>query len=319
MSVSELTTLHTLNFPADPAGVELIGSAYAFAEKAHADQKRASGEKYFIHLTETARQLALWKLDAQTIAAGLLHDTIEDCGVSPDEISKLFGPEILFLIEGVTKLSKLRYRGQERSLESLRKMMLAVSKDLRIIFIKLADRLHNMRTLGHLPAAKRKGVSLETAEVYAPLAVRLGMQSLAGELEDLAFPYLHPDAYKWMQKNLKETYTERNEYLTRAIPVLEKAFAEHHISAIRIDHRAKRMASLYKKLLRDDMDIDRVYDLVAVRIIVDKVEECYLVLGILHQLWKPLPGRIKDYIALPKPNGYQSLHTTVFCVDNRPH
>ncbi len=318
MGVSELTTLYALNFPVDPTGIDLIQSAYAFAEKAHAGQKRASGEEYFLHVFQTAKQLALWKLDAATIAAGLLHDTIEDCGVEPQHISDLFGPEILFLVEGVTKLSNLRYKGQERSVESLRKMMLAISKDLRIIFIKLADRLHNMRTIEHKSPAKQKSVSLETVEVYAPLAVRLGMQSLAGELEDLAFPYMHPEAYDWMKKNLKETYEERSMYLSRVVPVLEQKFAEHHIAPTHIDNRAKRIASLYKKLLRYDMDVERVYDLVAVRIIVEKIEECYLVLGLLHQLWKPLPGRIKDYIALPKPNGYQSLHTTVFCIDNRP-
>lgn len=318
MSIGELTTIYSTNFPLNPDDLNLIGRAYEFSRSAHMGQKRKNGDEYFSHIFETAKQLVLWKLDAQTIAAGLLHDTIEDCDVRPEKISDLFGPEILFLVEGVTKLSKLRYHGRERSLESLRKMILALSGDLRVIFIKLADRLHNMKTLSYLPASKQKSIALETVEVYAPLAVRLGMQSLAGELEDLAFPYLHPDIYAWITKNLKETYEERNQYLQRVKPILEREFEKAGLHFLRIDYRAKRISSLYKKLIRYDMNIERIYDLVALRVILEKTEECYLALGIIHQLWRPFPGRIKDYIALPKPNGYQSLHTTVFCIDNRP-
>ncbi len=318
MELSEITTIYATNFPGESSGLSLIGSAYEFAKTAHKDQKRASGETYFVHVFETARQLAYWKLDGATVAAGFLHDTIEDCDIPPKAISDAFGPEVLFLVEGVTKLSKLRYKGQARSVESLRKMMLALSRDLRVIFIKLADRLHNMKTLEYLPLQKQKTIAAETAEIFAPLATRLGMQSLAGELEDLSFPYLHPEALQWIRDNLKETYEERNQYLQRIQPLIEQELERAGVHPIRIDSRAKRISSLYKKLLRYDMNIEHIYDLVAMRIIVEKNEECYLALGAIHNLWKPLPGRIKDYIALPKPNGYQSLHTTVFCEDNRP-
>ncbi len=301
-----------------PQDHERIQRAYAFAQNVHHEQKRASGEPYFVHVAQTALQLARWKLDIGSIIAGLLHDTIEDCNTPPQEIQKEFGEEILFLIEGVTKLGTLQYQGKERSAESLRKMMLAVTHDLRVIFIKLADRLHNMRTLSHVSPAKQRRIALETAEIYAPIASRLGMQSLSGELEDLAFPYTHPDQYTWIQNNLRESYEKRTQYVLRVQKIIEEKLQQAHIHPLAIDSRAKRISSLYKKLLRNDMDIERIYDLVALRIIVRTVEECYLVLGIIHNIWKPLPGKVKDYIALPKLNGYQSLHTTVFCVDDKP-
>ena len=318
VSLKTLCDTYTAHHIQSLADCELIREAYLFAQRAHHGQKRASGEEYFIHVVQTALQLAQWKLDATSIVAGLLHDTIEDCAITPQTIQEKFGEEVLFLIEGVTKLGKLQYKGKERGAESLRKMMLAVTHDLRVIFIKLSDRLHNMKTLSHLPTAKQRRIALETAEIYAPIASRLGMQNVSGELEDLAFPYTHPDQYIWIKKNLKESYEKRNQYLLHVRALIEQRLTETNIHPIAIDSRAKRISSLYKKLVANDMDIERIYDLVALRIIVHTIEECYLVLGVIHALWKPLPGKIKDYIALPKINGYQSLHTTVFCIDNKP-
>ncbi len=302
-----------------PEEKNLIERAFSFSQKAHQGQKRKSGEPYFNHPFQTALKLAEWRLDAQAIAAGLLHDVAEDTQRSLEEIKKEFGEEISFLVDGVTKLGRLKYRSKdETQAENLRKMMLALSKDLRVILIKLADRLHNMKTLSALPQAKQKRISLETSEIYAPLAYRLGMANLAGELEDLAFPFLHPQEHKWLVENVKERYEEREKYLEKVKAILEKSFRENNLKPLKIDFRAKRYASLYKKFLRYDMNLEQIYDLVAFRIIVKSVEECYAVLGIVHQLWPPLPGKIKDYIALPKPNGYRSIHTTVFCLDNRP-
>ena len=303
----------------------LIKKAYEFAELAHKGQKRSSGEPYFIHPYQAAIILAEWGLDTSTIAAGLLHDVIEDTKTSLEQITKTFGAEIAFLIDGVTKLGKLKYRGERNEAEktkhraeSVRKMILATSEDLRVVFIKLADRLHNMQTLAALPVQKQKRISLETTEIYASLAYRLGMQSLAGELEDLAFPYLYPKEYKWLKENISSKYENLENYLESVKPVIEENLLKNNISPIKIDYRAKRISSLYKKLMRLDMNLDQVYDLVAMRIIVNTIEECYMALGIVHQLWPPLPGKIKDYIALPKPNGYRSLHTTVFCLDKKP-
>ena len=223
------------------------------------------------------------------------------------------------MVDGVTKLGRLKYRNKdEAQAENLRKMILALSRDLRVVLIKLADRLHNMKTLSAIPPQKQKRIALETSEIYAPLAYRLGMANLAGELEDLAFLYLRPQEFKWLEENVKEKYEEREKYLEKVKEIIEKALKENKIEPVKIDIRAKRYASLYKKLLRFDMNLEQIYDLAALRIILKTVEECYATLGIIHQLWPPLPGKIKDYIALPKPNGYRSLHTTVFCLDNKP-
>jgi len=318
MNVSLLTKEYRKYFPDDTNGIAEIERAYAFAKTAHKTQKRASGDDYFLHVYEVARQLARWRLDWESIVAGLLHDVIEDCGVSPKELGETFGENVAFLVGGVTKLGGLRYRGEKDSIESLRKMMLAISKDLRIIFIKLADRLHNMKTLEHLPPKKQRRIALETIEIYAPLADRLGMQNVYGELNDLAFPFLHPTEFEWLQQNVREPFHERERYLKKIEPVVKSHLTQVGIKNFSIDYRAKRMYSLYKKLLRLDMNLDQVYDLVAIRILVSTIDECYSALGTIHQLWPPMPGRIKDYIAMQKPNGYQSLHTTVFCVDNKP-
>jgi GTP diphosphokinase / guanosine-3',5'-bis(diphosphate) 3'-diphosphatase len=289
----------------------LVARAYQFAEKAHKPQKRKSGEPYFTHVAATAETLSQWGLDETSIAAGLLHDVVEDTPVTLEEIRKEFGDDMAFLVDGVTKLGRIKYRGTEARAENLRKMFLALSEDLRVIFVKLADRLHNMVTLGALPPQKQRRIALETDEIYAPIAYRLGMQNLSGELHDLAFPYLHPQETRWLQAHMKEEYGIRHAYLAHMKPVLEKALLAQGLHPLSIDFRAKRMSSLYHKLLKNNMDLQKIYDLIALRIIVEDVGECYAALGLIHQMWPPLPGRIKDYIALPKPNGYRSLHTTV--------
>lgn len=313
----------------DPGG--LVARAYAFAEQAHKGQIRKSGEPYFNHPLATAEILHEWHLDEATVAAGLLHDTVEDTGVPLETIRKEFGDEVAFLVDGVTKLGHIKYRGpnggstedaaeeeaaSKRSetankAESMRKMVLALSEDLRVVFIKLGDRLHNMRTLGALPPAKQRRIALETDEIYAPLAYRLGMHNLSGELQDLAFPYLYPKEYRWLLSVSKEHFEQRLKYLEEIKPQVEKLLAGHGIKPLDIEIRAKRYSSLYKKLLRRDMDLGRIYDLVAMRVIVDTLPECYAALGVIHEAYPPLPRRIKDYIAMPKPNAYRSLHTTV--------
>jgi GTP diphosphokinase / guanosine-3',5'-bis(diphosphate) 3'-diphosphatase len=295
----------------------LLARAYRFAEQAHAGQKRKSGEPYINHPLAAAQTLLEWQLDETSVAAGLLHDVAEDTDRTLEDIRREFGDEIAFLVDGVTKLGRIKYRGVEARVENLRKMLLALSEDLRVVFIKLADRLHNMKTLGALPPQKQKRIALETDEIYAPIAYRLGMQNLAGELHDLAFPYIHPQEDRWLNTTVKEKYTERQKYLEKIQPVLQEALAAQGLVPLATDFRAKRRSSLYQKLLRHNMDLEKIYDLVAMRIIVDNVAECYNMLGVIHQLWPPLPGRIKDYIALPKPNGYRSLHTTVIGPDGK--
>ena len=314
--------------------IDLINRSFSFSQKIHQHQKRKTNEPYFKHPFETALKVSEWKLDANTSSAALLHDAVEDTNTSLEEIKNKFGEEVMFLVDGVTKISKIKYHQQNsednpkkqknernRNLEqaeNIRKMILALSQDIRVILIKLSDRLHNMKTLAALPPQKQKRIALETSEIYSPLAYRLGMANLAGELEELAFPYLHPKEYKWLVDNIKEKYGEREKYLGKAKIIVEKILSENNIQPIKIDFRAKRYSSLYKKLFRFDMNLEQIYDLIACRIIVKTIQECYATLGIIHQLWPPLPGKIKDYIAMPKPNGYRSIHTTVFCIDNKP-
>jgi GTP pyrophosphokinase len=300
---------------ADPHG--LIARAYAFAEKAHYGQKRKSGEPYFSHPAAVAEVLVDWQLDQSTVAAGLLHDTVEDTPVTLENLKHEFGDEIAFLVDGVTKLGRVKYRGAENKAENMRKLILSLSQDLRVVFVKLADRLHNMRTLAALPPAKQKRIALETDEIYAPLAYRLGMQNVSGELQDLAFPYLHPKEYEWLKQTSKAQYEKRLAYLERLKPEVESLLAKHDIRPLAIDFRAKRYSSLYKKLLRYNVDLEKIYDLVAMRVIVETIPECYAALGVIHESWPPVPGRIKDYVALPKPNGYRSLHTTVIGPDEQ--
>ena len=299
---------------------ELISRALDFAKEAHKDQKRFSGEPYIIHPFETAKILAHLGLDSSTIAAGLLHDVCEDNdGIDIRTIKKNFGEEIAFLVEGVTKLGELKYKGIEREVENLRRMFLAMAEDIRVVLIKLADRLHNMRTLNYVPSEKQKRIAMETLEIYAPLANRLGMGEVKGELEDLAFPYIYPEEYLKTKKLLGEGYKKKEEDLKIVREDLESELAKHNITKFRIDSRVKHIYSLFKKLQRESInwDINKVYDLIALRVIVKDIEECYKILGIIHGMWRPLPQKIKDYIAVPKPNGYQSLHTTVFASGGR--
>lgn len=289
----------------------LIGRAYAFAERAHKGQQRKNGEPYFNHVLATAETLQQWRMDEQTIAAGLLHDVVEDTAVTEEELKKEFGDEMAFLVDGVTKLSRIKYRGTEAKAENLRKMILAISQDLRVIFIKLADRLHNMKTLSALPPVKQKRIALETSEIYAAIAYRLGMWELSGELQDIAFIYLQPEEFKWLKEHVADEFETRRKYLEKIKPELEATLKRANIKPVSIDFRAKRYYSLYKKLHQHEMDINRVYDLVALRLVFETVPECYAALGVINNLWPPLPGRIKDYIAMPKPNNYRSLHTTV--------
>ncbi len=291
---------------------ELITRAYGFAEKAHDGQKRLSGDPYFVHVFETAKVLADLGMDAQTIAAGLLHDVLEDTPTPEEEIKKEFDDDILFLIKGMTKLGTLKYRGHERHVESLRKFFVAMANDLRVVIIKFADRLHNLKTLQFLREDKQRRIAIESIEVYAPLANRLGMGKLKGELEDAAFPYAYPKEYAQVEEIIKDKKESYHANLTEVRITLEKELKKNKIKFVEIDYRIKHKYSLYKKLLKYDMDIEKIYDIVALRVVVDTVEECYRVLGLVHSIWNPLPGRIKDYIAVPKPNGYRSIHTTIF-------
>lgn len=290
----------------------LVKRAYDYAAKAHVKQKRKSGEPYLIHPFATATRLIDLHLDTPTIAAAMLHDVCEDTEFTNEDIKKNFGEEIAFLVEGVTKLNKIKYKGTERSAESLRKMFLAIGEDVRIVLLKLVDRLHNMETLQYVAPEKRRRIALETLEIYAPLAYRLGIGELKGQLEDLAFPYVYPKEYEWLTSAVKDHFTERKKYIEELKPVIKEELKKEKIEVLDIHARAKHYYSLYKKLLKYDMDINRVFDLVALRIIVQSVEDCYATLGVIHKLWRPMPGLVKDYIALSKPNGYRSLHTTVF-------
>ncbi|MFA5764046.1 MAG: HD domain-containing protein [Candidatus Paceibacterota bacterium] len=294
---------------------ELIKKAYDFSMKAHEGQVRRSGAPYFKHVFETAKILAELKMDPATIAAGLLHDSVEDGVSSEESIKKEFGDEILFLVNGVTKLSKVKYRGAERYVESLRKFFVAVSQDIRVLIIKIADRLNNMRTLEHLDEDKQKKVALETLEIYAPLADRLSIRIIARELEDLSFKYLFPKEYTETLKLLKTKKEETLPHLEKFMRSVKKALAEQKITDFKTDYRQKGIYSFYKKLKNNNDDVEKIYDILAARICLETVSDCYRVLGIIHSTWRPLPGQIKDYIASPKPNGYRSLHTTVFAGD----
>ncbi len=293
----------------------LITKAYNFALEAHKGQKRFSGEPYFTHCFCVAMNLAEFRMETKVIAAGLLHDTLEDTPITSKEFEAQFGKEILFLVEGVTKLGKLKYHGEQRHVESLRKLFIATTRDIRVLIIKLADRLHNVSTLEFVPPEKRKRIALETLEIYAPLAYRLGMGVIRHQLEELSFPYAYPEEYKKVTELLKEREDELEKRLEKFYRNLKKEIAQAGYKAFRTSNRMKGKYSLYKKLLEKKMDMAKIYDVMAIRVIVPTVADCYGVLGVVHANWRPLPGRIKDYIAFPKPNGYQSLHTTVFTGD----
>ncbi len=295
--------------------IALVEKAYHFAKKAHEGQERKNGEPYFNHVFATAKNVAELNIDTHTICAAMLHDVLEDCPQVTEEIfKKEFGDDITFLVQGVTKLGKLKYQGAERHVESLRKFFIAMAKDIRVVIIKLADRLHNIQTLQFVKKEKQARIALETLEIHARLADRLGIAKLKGELEDYAFQYVHPIEYKKVLKLLQTRKQDDEDHVQKMFRKLKRKLAEQNIKTS-ISYRAKHLYSLWKKLERYDMDINKIYDLIAIRIIVDSPEECYRTLGVIHKNWRPIPGRIKDYIAVPKPNGYQSLHTTIFTGD----
>ena len=293
------------------ADLNLIRRAYELARKAHEGQTRVSGEAYIIHPLHVAQILTQLHLDDATISAALLHDVVEDTIYTNEQMKEMFGDEVAMLIDGVTKLGRLQYKSKEEAqLESYRKMFLAMAKDIRVIMIKLADRLHNMRTLKYMREDKQKRIARETIEIYAPLANRLGISSIKWELEDLCLRYLEPEIYYDLVENVKQKRKERQSFIDTSIEQIKEKLAEANIKAD-ISGRAKHFYSIYKKMKRDNKDLSEIYDLSAVRVLVDSVKDCYGVLGVIHAMWKPIPGRFKDYIAMPKSNGYQSLHTTV--------
>lgn len=293
------------------ADLELLEEVYRFAEDLHKGQYRKSGEPYITHPLQVAITLAELGLDEKAIAAGLLHDVAEDTDCKMNCVVNNFGEEVSFLVNGVTKLSKLECNSkEERQLESYRKMFLAMAEDVRVIVIKLADRLHNMRTLKHQSPEKQKEIAQETLEIYAPIANRLGISKLKWELEDLSLRYLEPDTYYDLVARISMKRKEREEYINEVIDILKQEFEKADIK-VDIEGRPKHFYSIYNKMKKQNKDLNEIYDLIAVRALVDTVKDCYAVLGIVHTLWKPIPGRFKDYIAMPKPNMYQSLHTTV--------
>lgn len=288
-----------------------IKEAYAFSEERHSGQTRNSGEPYMTHARAVAINCASFGMDTETIIAALLHDVLEDTETSEQEIEERFGSTVLFLVKGVTKLGKVKYRGQERHVESMRKFFVAMAEDVRVLIIKLADRLHNISTLEHVRPDKQTRIALETIEVHAALAGRMGMEKLKGMLEDYAFPYAYPKEYAATKKIMDAIVPEAQKAVGHVHAVIEKTLKEFDLHTAEVHSRVKHTYSTYKKLQKYNMNAEQVYDIVALRVLTDTVANCYQILGLIHMLWKPIPKRIKDYIALPKSNGYQSLHTTV--------
>lgn len=316
MTIEQLITQIKTSQP--QANISLVRRAYDFAKKAHGQQTRKSGELYIHHPLHTAFILAQIRADTPTIVAGILHDVPEDTTTSLEDIQKEFGDEVAKLVEGITKLSKVRYRGVARYRESLRKMFLAMVGDLRVILIKFADRLHNLRTLDALPVEKQKRIAQETLEIYAPIAGLLGIWGLKWQMEDICFKYLHPEEYKKIEYKYEiEKKTELNQYIEKIKQIvthrLTKAEIKHEISG-----RFKHLYSIWQKMQAKDRAFNEIYDVFALRVIVPTVADCYKTLGIIHALWRPSYNRFKDYIAVPKPNGYRSIHTTVFGPGSQP-
>ncbi|MCC6625699.1 MAG: bifunctional (p)ppGpp synthetase/guanosine-3',5'-bis(diphosphate) 3'-pyrophosphohydrolase [Deltaproteobacteria bacterium] len=300
------------------ADLNLIQRAFIFAEQHHRPQRRKNGEPYVGHPVAVAHILADMKLDEGTLCAALLHDTVEDTSATHDDLVACFGADIAHLVDGVTKLSKIRFRSkEEKQAENFRKMLIAMSQDIRVILVKLADRTHNMRTLDHLASDKQAVIAQETMDIFAPLANRLGLGSVKIELEDLSFRYLHPEKFQDLKAAVDKRLDERKDYVSRVLAEIEAIVQKEGIAAD-VSGRPKHFWSIYRKMQRQAISIDKVYDSIAFRVLVDKQSDCYHVLGLIHDRWRPIPGRFKDYIALPKPNRYQSLHTTVIGPDGQP-
>lgn len=317
IATETLTT--TMRKYASPEEIDLVERAYAFAHQKHGDQFRKSGEPYIIHPYEVALILAQLEADGGTVAAGLLHDVLEDTDVTPEEMTQRFGREVCKLVEGVTKLEKLKFSSkEERQAENFRRMFVAMAKDVRVILIKLADRLHNMRTLKHMRPEKQVEISKETLEIFAPLAHRLGMGKIKWELEDMSLRYLHPDEYYKIAKLLGEKREERERYIQEIVASIESELIRVGVDSADVYGRPKHFYSIYNKMLEQGKEFTDLFDITAIRVLVDNIKECYEVLGIVHSLWRPIPGRFKDYVAMPKPNLYQSLHTSVIGPGGKP-
>jgi GTP pyrophosphokinase len=314
----ELLKIARANRPNDD--LDIVKRAYELSLENHSGQQRASGEPYLVHPLEVAILLAEMKLDTTAIAAGLLHDSVEDTVVTTEQIKEKFGEQVAHIVEGVTKISKIDFASREEAqAENVRKMMLAMVDDIRVVLIKLADRLHNMRTLQHLPPDRQVKIARETLEIYAPLAHRLGMGKVRGELEDLAFPYVDPVGYKMVVEQVEALKKDGERALSQMVETIRLKLREANINVVRVDSRIKRMYSIYQKVVKQKITADEMYDLLALRVITYSVNDCYAVLGIIHNAWRPVPGRIKDFIAMPRPNLYQSLHTTVIAEDGHPY
>ena len=293
------------------ADLDVVRKAYVFSAKVHQGQVRLSGEPYLVHPMEVAAVLADLRLDVQTVATGLLHDTLEDTLTTFEELETIFGSEIANLVDGVTKISKIHFKTKEESqAENFRKMLLAMANDIRVILVKLADRLHNMRTLQYQPEIKQRSIAKETLDIYAPMANRLGISWIKSELEDLSFRYVNPQLYYDLASKVAMKKKERESFVEEVMEIISKKLTEHGIEG-EVSGRSKHLYSIQKKMDSRKVDIDEIYDLIAIRVMVEDIRSCYAVLGVIHSTWKPIPGRFKDYIAMPKSNMYQSLHTTV--------
>jgi guanosine-3',5'-bis(diphosphate) 3'-pyrophosphohydrolase len=300
------------------ADLEILRKAYIFSAVEHKGQVRASGEPYLVHPLEVAAILAEMRMDPVCVAVGLLHDVLEDTLTTPERLLEYFGPDTLHIVEGVTKISKIPFATtEERQAETYRKMLLAMVDDIRVILVKLADRLHNMRTLQHLPEDRQQRISRETLDIYAPIAGRLGMAKVKNELEDIAFRYLDPQGYESLAARVAERRQRASAFVDKIRSTVEEKLRAAGVEA-EIEGRIKRLHSIQQKLKRQRIDLEQVYDFVALRVLVRSVPDCYAALGVLHNTWRPVPGRIKDFIAMPRPNGYQSLHTSVFSEDGHP-
>lgn len=297
------------------ADLDLIRAAYVYSAQVHIGQTRRSGEPYLVHPVAVAMILAQMRLDEASVATGLLHDTVEDTLATLEELERFFGKEISTLVDGVTKISKIEFESkEERQAENFRKMILAMSRDIRVLLVKLADRLHNMRTLAPMPPEAQARIARETMEIYAPLAARLGIYWIRTELEDLAFRYVNQERYNFITARLQETLKQREEYVNNVIRIVRDKLEQYNIKAT-IKGRNKEIFSIHQKMVSQHLDFDQIHDITAFRIILNNVSECYAVLGLIHSLWRPVPGRFKDYVAMPKSNRYQSLHTTVIGPD----